>query len=125
MAEQLNWSYLVTVDGGPQVKASGTTCVDAYDKLTVAIPDGEDQQVDLVPSGSEPVKLLVINPFTPDAKLTYKVGSSDVTLDAPHVFLGTGVVGLLAGATSLTFTNGTGDEAKIEILVGRDATPTT
>ena len=123
MAEQISWSFLVRVGGGPQVTASDAMDVDGYDKFKITVPDTETQQVDLVPTGSEPVRLLVINPATPAETLTYRVGSNDVPLDAPHVLLGAGAVGLLEGATSLSFTNGTGAEAEIEILVGRDATP--
>jgi len=61
--------------------------------------------------------------LSPDAKLTYKVGANDVPLDGPHVLIGAGAVGLLGGATSLSFTNKTGADAVIDILVGRDATP--
>jgi hypothetical protein len=39
------------------------------------------------------------------------------------VLIGAGAVSLLGGATSLSFTNNTGTDAVIEILIGRDATP--
>jgi hypothetical protein len=45
-------------------------------------------------------------------------------LDGPHVLIGAGAVALL-GATqnSIEFTNGGSEDATVNILVGRDATP--
>jgi len=70
------------------------------------------------------VSLVIINPATPSADLTYEVSGTAIALDGPHVLLGAGAVALLgAGTSSLTFTNNLADPAAIEILVGRDATP--
>jgi len=51
------------------------------------------------------------------------VAGNTIKLDAPHVLLGEGAVGLLGGATSLSIKNETGESATVEILIGRDATP--
>lgn len=121
MGEKINWNYVAQALNGPSISASGSVDVDAYDKIEVTVPDTTTQAVNLVPAGT--VSLLVINPASPDAKLTYKVGGNDVPLDGPQVLIGAGAVGLLGGATSLSFTNKTGADAIIDILVGRDATP--
>jgi hypothetical protein len=121
MTETLTWNYVAQALNGPNVSAAGNMEVDAYDKFEVTITDTATQQVDLVPGGT--VSLLVINPIIPDVDLTYEVSGNDVGLDGPHVLLGSGAVSLLAGATSLSFTNNTGADAIIEILIGRDATP--
>lgn len=121
MTEKLTWNYVAQALNGPSVSAAGSMEVDAYDKFEVTITDTTTQQVDLVPGGT--VSLLVINPKVPDEDLTYEVNSNDIGLDAPHVLLGAGAVSLLGGATSLSFTNNTGTDAEIEILIGRDATP--
>lgn len=121
MGEKINWNYVAQALNGPSISASGSVDVDAYDKIEVTVPDTTTQAVNLAPAGT--VSLLVINPASPDAKLTYKVGGNDVTLDGPQVLIGAGAVGLLGGATSLSFTNKTGADAVIDILVGRDATP--
>ena len=121
MAEKISWNYVSQALNGPSVSAAGELEVDAYDKLAVTIADTTSQQVDLVPGGT--VSLLVINPQTPSEDLTYDVGGTDVPLDGPHVLIGAGAVSLLGGATSLTFTNNSGADALIEILIGRDATP--
>ena len=121
MAEKIKWNYVVQALKGPSVSATGTIEVDAYDKFEVTIADTVTQAVNLVPSGT--VSVLLINPKSPDKNLSYEINGNPVVLDAPHLLLGSGAVGLLGGVTSLTFTNATGADAVIEILIGRDATP--
>ncbi|MCB1702645.1 MAG: hypothetical protein H6985_08870 [Pseudomonadales bacterium] len=123
MAETIRWNFVTQVLNGPNVSAAGTTdTVDAYDKFNIRIEDSQSQAVSLVPPGAG-ITLLVINPVTPDETLSYELDGNPVALDGPHVLLGSGAVGLLGGVTSLTFTNNTGADAVIEILVGRDSTP--
>ena len=122
MSETINWNFVTKVLHGPSVSANDSiTDVDAYDKFDIDLADSVTQTVNLVPTGS--ISLLVISPNTPDADLSYDLDGSPVALDGPHVLIGSGAVGLLGGATSLTFTNNTGADAGIEILVGRDSTP--
>ena len=122
MSETIRWNFVTQVLKGPSVSAAASIdTVDAYDKFDIDLADTVTQTVNLVPSGT--ISLLVINPKTPDANLSYDLGSSAIALDGPHVLIGSGAVSLLGGATSLTFTNNTGADAVIEILVGRDSTP--
>ncbi len=122
MSETISWNYVTQAVNGPSLSGAGTLAVEAYDKLKVTLADQASQQVDLVPAGV--ISALVIRPTPESDQLTYDVGGNDVGLDAPLVLLGTGAVSLLgSGVTSLTFTNNTGADATIEILVGRDATP--
>ncbi len=122
MAETIKWNFVTQVLHGPSVSAAGSFDeVNAYDKFNIEIADTVTQAVNLVPADS--ISVLVINPKKPDKNLTYDLSGSDVALDGPHVLIGTGAVGLLGGATSLTFTNATGADAVIEILIGRNSTP--
>ena len=121
MAESINWNFVTQAVGGPSVSAAGSIEVEAYDKLTVTIPTGSSQTVNLAPNGD--MSLLVVNPTTPAKGLSYKVGSAEVSLDGPHILIGAGAVSLLGKSTSLKFTNNTGTDAVIGILIGRDATP--
>ena len=122
MSEKISWNYVVQALNGPSISGSGNLTVDAYDKLDITIADGATQQVDLAPAGT--ISLVVIQPAQPSDTLTYEVDGNDVKLDGPQIFVGTGAVGLLgAAASSLSFTNATGADAAISILVGRDATP--
>ena len=122
MSETINWNFVTQVLQGPSVSAAASiNDVDAYDKFDITIADTVTQTVNLVPADS--ISLLVINPKTPDEDLSYDLSGSPIALDGPHVLIGSGAVSLLGGATSLDFTNNTGADAVIEILVGRDATP--
>ncbi len=122
MPETIKWNFVAQVLKGPSVSgAAKIDGIDAYDKFDVSVPDAQSQTVNLTPGGD--TFLLIINPQAPNAALSYELGGNPVALDGPHVLIGTGAVGLLGGATSLTFSNNTGDDAAIEILIGRDSTP--
>jgi len=128
MAEKINWTLNVQVTGGPRLSASSTLTVDAYDKIQVGIEAGAaDKKVEVQPGGAGHVHFLLIlsNPY--GEGLTYKVndsGSSKVMkLDGPHLLTGKGAVELLDPApTSLFFSSSLGEDAAVEILIGREAT---
>jgi hypothetical protein len=122
MSETIKWNFVTKVLKGPSVSAAASIDeVDAYDKFDISLADTDTQAVNLTPGGT--AYLLVINPRDPHEDLSYELDGNPVALDGPHVLIGTGAVGLLGGATSLTFTNNTGADAVIEILIGRDSTP--
>jgi hypothetical protein len=122
MSETIKWNFVTQVMKGPSVSAAaGIDDVDAYDKFDIELEDSGIQVVNLTPGGA--TSLLVINPRVPHEDLTYELSGNPIALDGPHVLIGAGAVSLLGGATSLTFTNNTGADAVIEILIGRDSTP--
>lgn len=122
MPEQLIWSLSVRAAAGPQLSASGSRGVEAYDKVTVTVPgDGTATDIDLGPGGAA-MSCLVIVPAQGDPQLSYSVGGNDIVLDAPVLLLG-GAVALAGNPGTLTFKNQTGANVEISILVGRDATP--
>lgn len=122
MSETIKWNFVTQVLKGPSVSAAASIDgVDAYDKFDITLADTDTQVVNLTPGGN--TYLLVINPGAPHKDLTYELDGNPVALDGPHVLIGAGAVSLLGGATSLTFTNNTGADAAIEILIGRDSTP--
>lgn len=99
----------------------------AYDKIEVTITDGvTDEDVEIQPGGTGQVQFLLIRSDQYGDKLTYKVNAATATpikLDAQHVLIGTGAVGLLGAApTKLLFSNTLGKAATVQILVGRKAT---
>jgi hypothetical protein len=121
MSETIKWNFVTQVLKGPSVSAAASIeKIDAYDKFDIDLADSVTKTVNLVPADS--ISLLVINPGKPDKKLSYDLSGTAVALDGPHVLIGAGAVSLLGGATSLTFTNATGADAVIEILIGRNAT---
>lgn len=122
MAEEIIWSVTVRAQEGPQLAASGTISVDTYDKHRVSVPAGGDLTVELGPQDAGLIRCLAIVPAAPDPDLTYEVGTETIALDEP-LFLFRGGVDLAGNPKSLTFSNGTGADAVLDILVGRDATP--
>jgi hypothetical protein len=140
MPEKITWTLNVQVVGGPRLSASQTIEVEAYDMIEVKVPGMQNAtprtaMVEVQPGGSNQVKFLMITSSIYDANLTYKVdgGSEIIKLDALQLLMGVGALGLLgATANIFTFTNEVGkdntapiQDASIQILVGRKATPET
>jgi hypothetical protein len=133
MSEKINVTLNVQVVGGPRISAFLTREVEAYDKVDVTVAAGDtDKEVDVQPSAVGQVEFLMIS--LADATqygtdITYKINTASadaINLDAPQVFIGTGAVGLLnlTAPTKLFFSNGLSTDASVQVLVGRDATPT-
>ena len=127
MAEKVNWTFATRVLNGPTVARSGELPVEAYVKIAVTIPQGQTVDVEIFPGGGGSAQLLVIDPSSPSDQLSYKIGSTDVQLDGPHVLIGSGAVRTLAGSSgvisTLKVTNRTPADVDLSILAGRDATP--
>jgi hypothetical protein len=129
MPETIVLTVGAEVASGPKMKESRALTVDAYDKISITVPDGaNDMEVELQPGGTGSVRLLLVKSTQYGDELKYKVntGSTEHVLDQPHVLIGTGAVGLFGSEpTKLVFDNalGAGKDAQIQILVARDATP--
>jgi hypothetical protein len=127
MSETIVVTISADVASGPKLKESRTLAIDAYDKISVTVPDATtDLEVEIQPGGAGSIKLLVVKSsvYGEDLKYTINADTTDHVLDEPHVLIGTGSVGLYgAEPTKLVFDNALGEEAKLQILVGRDATP--
>ena len=130
MPEKINWGVSVQIVGGPKIAASQTVSVDAYDKIEVVVADGTDgKEVQVQPGGAGQVQFLLIGSNKYDAALTYSVNAPEanqddrIKLDALQVLIGEGAVGLLGDSPqTLYFYNHVGQDAAIQILVGRKAT---
>ncbi len=131
MPEKITWSLSVQVAGGPRIMDSKTVEVDAYDKIEVVIPDGSDaREIQIQPGDAGQVQFLLISSDQCGADLSYSVNAAEanpdnrIKLDALHLLLGVGAIGLLqASPQKLFFYNALGKAASGQILVGRDATP--
>lgn len=128
----INLALNVQVVGGPKVLISKSQSVEAYDKIEVAIePDGAKKSVEVQPGDADHVSFLLIESSVYSSALNYVVSEGDpstdssaIVLDQPHVYFGIGAVSALGVAPkTLNFTNNSGKQAAIEILVGRDAMP--
>ncbi|MBV6625822.1 MAG: hypothetical protein KI793_23320 [Rivularia sp. (in: Bacteria)] len=125
------------VSGGPQVSLNQDIKTEAYNKIEVAIQPGDTDKVINVAQGNKgEISFLLItsNLYSSEEKLTYKVGDKEIQLDRPQIFLGAGAVSLLGeNLSQIKFSNKYDkateedkpdpNQAEIEILVGRDATP--
>lgn len=129
----------IVIPSGPQLAIAQTLEVDAYDKIDITIPKppaskAQDMEVQLQPGGLGQVQFISIISDWYGPSLTYKVNNdkaSAILLDQPHLLAGAGAVSLYGqteAPTRLYFTNAsTGDNskpAKVQILIGRRATPT-
>ncbi|TBW39888.1 hypothetical protein E0E54_01610 [Azotobacter chroococcum] len=128
-----------TITLGISVKASKTSIsiperdieVEATDYLEVEVKPG-DLNVDIQPGEAKALRLLVIKSSVySDLEFTVNDGANDkskaVQLDGPQIFSG-GAMALfdVQQPKRLTFKNKSPDKdktAKVEIFVGRDATP--
>ena len=127
------------IPGGPKLDASNTLPVEAYDRVEVEVSPGDTNKViELQPGRASQLRALVIKSSIYDdtGKLTYAVSdgtsdSAEVNLDGPQVFLGPGAISLfnvdppvaLKVSNALIAGAGTNNKARLEILIGRDATP--
>jgi hypothetical protein len=123
VSEKINWNVMARAEAGPEIAASDAIDVDAYDKLEVTIPDAANKRaVNIAPVKWSSVQFLALNPRKADASLTYESGGTKIPLDGPHFLVGAGAVKLLGnGDATLKFSNATGADAIVDILVGRDA----
>jgi len=117
----------ISTNDGASLAATDTVSVEAYDKITVAVPQGAaDLEVELQPDTASAAKALFITSNVYQNGLSYKVhdvGTTKINLDHPQLYLGVGQVGVLEDVPSkLFFTNG-GAAVTVTIIVGRDATP--
>jgi hypothetical protein len=129
MPETIVLTVGAEVASGPTIKESRTLTLDAYDKISVTVPDGtSNMEVQLQPGGAGSTRLLIIKSSQYGEALKYKVNAGTTThvVDQPHVLIGAGAVGLFgAEPTKFVFDKalGGGKDAQIQILIGRDATP--
>jgi len=134
MSENIVLSATITIPNGPKMPLNRTLTVEAYDKIDVTVPSGTtDMTVDLQPSAAGQVLLLLVTSDWYGATLSYKANSAagnPYTLDEPHLLTGKGAMAMLessAAISKLLFSNTTAGpsakDAKVQILVGRDATP--
>jgi len=128
----INLALNVQVVGGPKVLISKSQSVEAYDKIEVLIDtDVTEKTVEIQPGETTQVSFLLTESSVYSSDLNYIVSEGDaakdssaIVLDQPHVYFGMGAVSALGVAPkTLKFTNKSGKQAAIGILVGRDATP--
>ena len=133
MATRITLKVDLAVEKGPSSTLTRELDIDAYDLLKFTVPAGDNATpgtitVDVQPGQISRLEVLSITSTLYSDLLTYKIDGAggDVSLDAPHLFVGGGAVQLLgATAKQFVFTNraGTDKPASVQILVGRNAVP--
>ena len=123
MSEKIRWNVTARVDAGPVLEAADAIDADAYDKLEVTIPDGANKQpINIAPVKWPSVLFLALNPRKTSPSLNYDLNGTKIPIDGPHFLVGSGAVKLLGtGDATLKFSNTSGADATIDILVGRNA----
>jgi hypothetical protein len=129
---QIIISANIVIPGGPKFASNQKLEVEAYDLIEVTVASGaNDMEVEL-PGSTDGIDFFAIKSdwFGNDLKYKLDAAGSDYPLDQPLVMAGKGAVsffiaaGAAAAPTSLFFSNAATAEAKVQILIGRDATPT-
>lgn len=131
-------SISLAVAGGPVLSVNAVEDVEAYDVIEVTIPANTTtaRLVQLQPASAARVSLLLIRSDLYGPEISYRAsdGTTDsdpVALLGPQLF-GRGVLSLFGNEVlSLRITNthpapaagAAGQDAHLQILVGRDATP--
>ncbi|MHC4086023.1 MAG: hypothetical protein ACYSWZ_00795 [Planctomycetota bacterium] len=130
MSAKINWAIDVQIVGGPKVSLSQTVSVEAYDNIEVTVADGaEGEDILILPGGTGQVQFLLIRSNRYGADLSYSVNAAEadstkrIRLDSPQLLMGEGAVNILGTPPhTLFFYNNLGQDAAIQILVGRQAT---
>jgi hypothetical protein len=123
----ITWQFQVSIPGGPAFTITQPTItVAAYDVASAKIGAGASNIDVAVQPSSTPgdVVIVVVSSDTYDPGLTYKIdaGATAHALDAPHVMLGAGAVGLMNGGAppqKLTFSSTLAKDANIQVIAGR------
>jgi len=134
---EVKMSMNLKVTGGPALAVNFVENVEAYDVIEVTVPPATPElEVQLQPAAAERVNLMLIQSDRYGAEITYMASdgpndSNPVALHGPQMF-GRGVLSLFGlDVLSLKFGNAhpapaAGAQplnARVQIVVGRDATP--
>ena len=130
MTKSINWAFTAQVSDGPTQQLSGSIDIEGYEEIEVDVTAGASTKVNVQPADGG--LFLLISSSNYDT-LTYEVldatdkavgTPSTKTLDGPHILVGAGAVALLETAeNTIKFSKGGSEDATVNILVGRDATP--
>jgi len=126
MPVTIDWSLTVQAAGEAPVAISSQVQVDAYDRINVTVAQGAgDFEISVQPGGAGKVRLLLVRSSVYGPNLTYKVNAAANpahALDDVLFLTGQGGVETLGfPPNSLLFSNTLGQDATIDILVGRQA----
>ncbi len=133
MPTNISWKLNLEIQSGPNLIVTNAMQVDAYDRIEVKILDSTAAPtaitVDVQPGAAGKVKLLLIRSTRYGNNLKYQVHDNTTperVLNDAVFLVGAGSLDLLedpaAPLDKLLVTNTTGQDAVLEIIVGRTAT---
>jgi hypothetical protein len=130
---QISLTTDIAIPNGPKLGFARKLDVEAFDKIDLDVAAGaNNKEVQLQPGPAGQVQFLLVVADWYGPELSYKVNNAGGTaraLDQPHMFTGGGAVSMVdaAALAKLFFSNTTNGaaakDAKVQILIGRDATP--
>jgi hypothetical protein len=125
---EVSWELNIKVSGGPQIAESDTLTVEAYEEIRLIIENkAQDKKIEVQLDGAGQIMFVLITSSKYlDDKVSYalKSGGDKIILDAPHFFIGEGIIKSLGKLPKEIFvTNKLDENVTLTILVGRDATP--
>jgi hypothetical protein len=127
MPTNIGWKLSVEIPSGPSLAIASAAEVEAVDRIAVTIADSSgapaEVTVDVQPGAAGKVKFLLIRSSAYGDNLKYKVhatGNTQHVLNDALVLVGVGGLALLdAPLDKLLVTNTLGQDATLEIIVGR------
>jgi hypothetical protein len=133
MPTNISWKLNLEIQSGANIIVANAIQVDAYDRIEVKIPDSTAAPaattVDVQPGAAGKVKLLLIRSTKYGDNLKYKVHDNTTPeriLNDALFLVGAGSLDMLEDPTApldkVLITNTTGQDAVVEIIVGRTAT---
>lgn len=128
---ELTFKAEIVFNPGARFVVNQKIPMNAYQIIDVIIPSNTLQsaplEVDVLAGAITTVSFLAVLSDRYGMELSYQIGAGPFhALDQPHLFSGSGAVSMIATDTEKFFfsnTDGTMD-ARVQIIVGRDATPT-
>ncbi|MEO1079487.1 MAG: hypothetical protein AAFY29_08025 [Pseudomonadota bacterium] len=118
-------SISVAASGVSTLSAVHSLDIEAVGSSEFTVPAGDSVDVDVQPGTQARLRLVFITADSYADTLTYSVtgGPADIALDAPELFMGSGVIELL-GATpnEFTFANAGAEDVNVTVMVGRRVT---
>jgi hypothetical protein len=116
--EKVTWNCAVQIPGGPVVSVGDQMEIVGYEKYRLIIADGGTGTASV--GEADGVQLLAIVPDKPSADLTYKIGSTEISLDRALVLAGEGAVSFVEDVfPDIKIKNATGGDVSVDILVVR------
>ena len=131
---KMSWQFSANVPNMASIQVmSAAEDIEAVDQIAVTVePDSTPKAIGLQPSGSNPIKLLVVKAsrYEEDLKFVFSDDdagtnkSKEIILKTPQIFTESTMAAIFSAPRFLQITNPTGEQPlELFIYLVRDATP--